>query len=113
MAEFAYPDGVPLALRRILGKFVFFRWPPSLEEMAARASTAVLRFNLPASEVGACVTYIDSAMRSLSDSDLNKFWNSLGTQILVEDGNGGRRILQAIREGIVKAEGKENDSVTT
>jgi hypothetical protein len=113
MSESAYPDGIPLALRRILGKFVFFNWPPTLKEMADRVSTSVLRFRLPAPEIDNCITYIDSTMRHLNDDELNIFWNSLGTQILVESGTGGRRILQAIKSGIVEATSKRNGSTLT
>ena len=98
-----YPGDVPARLRRVLGKFMFFDWPPSFLDMTKNATKTALRYEFTDDDIDVCTGYIDRVMANRTEDEMNAFWNSLHTQVQIVSGNGGRRILEAIREGLTSA----------
>jgi len=62
-----------------------------------------LPFTFTKEDISHSISYIDSIISSHSDVEVNNFWNSLHTGVVVSTGNGGRRILEAICEGLSNA----------
>jgi len=103
MYKAPYPAETPNVFRVILGKFVFFDWPPSYSDMTRNVAITVHRVGFTKDETRGCVRYIESLLTENSDNDLNRVWNSFGNSLGARNGPVGRHIFEAIYAGLKTA----------